>query len=158
MLSQQFFFYFKQRQAIYAVQVWRSYKQKDIENIERVQRRAIRMIEDLQSDPYHIRLKKICLISLEIRRLRADLIEVFKMMSGMEGLSFESLFQVNIRHSMKLDKQRISRDCKKNFFSQRITNEWNALPENAVTSKIVNQFKKEIASLFNLRRSNFRSQ
>ena len=111
------------------------------------------MKEGLQSDPYHERLEKTGLISLEMRRLRADFIEVFKMMRGLEGLSFEFFFQINIRgntrgHSMKLDKHRIARDCRKYFFSQRIINEWNELPEKSVTSKTVNQLKKENGSTF----------
>ena len=72
------------------MQVWRPHKLKDIENIDRVQRRVTRMIEGLQSDPYYEILQKTDLISLEMRRLRAELIEVFKMMRGLEGLSFES--------------------------------------------------------------------
>ena len=93
----------------YSVHVWMSYKQKDIESIEIAQRKATRIIDGLQSDPYHEKLKKNGLISLEMRRLRADLIEVFKMMRGLEGLSFESFFQVNTcqntrGHSMKIDK------------------------------------------------------
>ena len=42
----------------YAVQLWSPYKQNYIENIERVQRRTTRMIEGVQYDPYHGRLKK----------------------------------------------------------------------------------------------------
>ena len=73
----------------YAVQVGRPYKQKDIENIERVQRIVTRMINGLQSNPYHERLKKTGLIFLEMRGLSADLIEVFKMMRRLERLSFK---------------------------------------------------------------------
>ena len=61
----------------------------NIDNIERVQRRATRMIECLRSDSYQERLNKTGLISLEMRRLRADLIEVFKILHGLEGLSHD---------------------------------------------------------------------
>ena len=94
----------------YAVQVWRPYKQKDIDRIERIQKRATRMIKGLENDPYEIRLKKTGLISLEMRRLRADLIEVFKIMKGMEDVSQDMFFQPSTSkrtrgHSLKLQKK-----------------------------------------------------
>ena len=85
------------------------------------------------------------------------------MMRELERLPLESFLLVNIHrntrgHCMKLDKNRIARDFGKYFFNQRIINEWNALPEKAVTNQTVNRFEKEIAPFFNLQRSNFRSQ
>ena len=147
----------------YAMQAWRPYKQKDINNIESVQRRATRMIEGLSRFSYEERLRRLNLISLEMRRLRGDLIEVFKIMHGMEGLKPESMFQLaahsNTRgHTLKIYKQRSRLDCRKFFFSQRIVDEWNALPDKIVTSASVNQFKGGISQFFNAQRSNFRSQ
>ena len=52
------------------------------------------MIEGLRSDSYQERLNKIGLISIEMIRLRADLIEVFKIFHGLEGLSHEYFFQI----------------------------------------------------------------
>ena len=121
------------------------------------------MIEGLRSDSYQEMLNKTGLISLEMRRLRADLIEVFKILHGLEGLSHEYFFQIHHEsktrgHPFKLNKNRFALDCRKYFFSQRVVDEWNALPEKAVTSTTVNQFKKEIAPLFGLQRSNFISR
>jgi len=147
----------------YAVQAWRPYKQKDIDRIERVQRRATKMIRGLESDSYNQRLIKTGLISLEMRRLRADLIEVFKIMKGMEDIPQEMFFQTSTLkktrgHSMKLQKRNHRLDCRKYSFSQRIITEWNALPEDIIASTTVNQFKKGIAPLFASQRSNCRSQ
>ena len=77
----------------YAIQAWRPYKQKDIDAIEKVQRRATRMIEGMQNVDYGERLRRTNLISLEMRRLRADLIEVFKIVNGLEGLRAEDFFE-----------------------------------------------------------------
>ena len=54
--------------------------QRDIGNIERIQRRATKMCRDMRKYEYEARLKKADLISLEMRRLRADLLEVYKIM------------------------------------------------------------------------------
>ena len=91
------------------------------------------------------------------------MIEVFKILHGLEGLSHEYFFQIHHEskargHPFKLKKNRFNLDCRKYFFSQRVVDKWNALPENAVTSTTVNQFRKEIAPLFGLQMSNLRSQ
>ena len=59
---------------------------KDIEVLEKVQRRATRMVEGYRGMEYEERLKRIGLTTLEMRRERADLLEVFKILKGMEGL------------------------------------------------------------------------
>ena len=55
---------------------------KDIHLLERVQHQFARLFPDLRSLPYEDRLDKLGLCSLEERRNRADLIEVFEMIKG----------------------------------------------------------------------------
>ena len=64
---------------------------KDIEILEKVQKRATRMIEECAGKTYEERLQIVGLTTLECRRLRADLIEVFKILKGFEGIE-EKLF------------------------------------------------------------------
>ena len=45
---------------------------------------------------------------------------------------------------MKLSKQRASIDVRKFFFSQRVVNEWNLLPQEVVDATSVNQFKNRL--------------
>ncbi len=71
----------------YCVQAWRPYYQKDIDNIDKVQKRALKIIKEFEIMSYEGRLEKDMLMTLETRRLRADLLEVFKFMHGLEGLS-----------------------------------------------------------------------
>ena len=62
----------------YCFQAWRPYLQKDVDNIEEVQRHMTKMILELSQLNYEERLCRTNLLSLEIRRLQADLIEVLK--------------------------------------------------------------------------------
>ena len=76
----------------YCIQVWRPHLQKGIDVLEKVQRRATKMIIECKGMEYAERLKLTKLTTLEIRRIRADLIEVYKIIKGMEGLKEENFF------------------------------------------------------------------
>ena len=77
----------------YCVQAWRPHLKKDIEKIEKVQRRATRMKMGGEVLDYKSRLKRVGLTTLETRRLRADMLEVYKIMNGMEGIIEAKFFK-----------------------------------------------------------------
>jgi len=85
--------------------------------------------------------------SLKERRVRGDMIEVYKLMTGKEQISPGQFFtpvgaDYKLRgHDKKLTKARPRLDIRKYFFSQSVVNRWNRLPAKVVNSKSVNAFK-----------------
>ena len=90
----------------YAVQVWSPHQICHIRLIEGVQQRFTRMIPELKSLPYEPRLNRLNLLRLEIRRIRGDLIEVYKILNGLEkinpdlGTTTPDVIQWNWRKNM----------------------------------------------------------
>jgi len=65
----------------YANSVWSPYKKSDIEQIEKIQKRAAKLVITLRKLPYKNRLILLQLHALKYRRLRGDMIEVFKIVN-----------------------------------------------------------------------------
>ena len=76
----------------YCIQAWRPYRKNNIDMLERVQRRATKMIPKLRNISYEMRLKECGLTTLETRRLRGDQIEVFKILNGYENIDRNIFF------------------------------------------------------------------
>ena len=106
------------------------------------------MICECKDLEYHERLKYLKLTTLETRRLRADLVEVFKILNGLEGVTEESFFQRRTSttrgHSLKLFKERTRLDVAKYYFGNRTCNMWNALTEEVIQAKTVDEFKGKL--------------
>jgi len=80
------------------------------------------------------------------RRVRVDLIEVYKIVNGISGINFDGFLEYNTNdrtrgHSRKLRKKRFNTDLRKHFFTDRIINIRNALDDRTVTSATLNSFK-----------------
>jgi ribonucleases P/MRP protein subunit RPP40 len=60
--------------------------------LERIKRREARMVHGLKGKQYEERLKILGLTTLEKRRQRSDLIEIFKILTGKEDLDSEKFF------------------------------------------------------------------
>ena len=133
----------------YCIQAWSPYLRKDIDMIERVQRRATRLIEGFSDMSYEDRLEQTGLISLEKRRVRGDLILLFKVMKGFIQIDYKKFFELSKvnktrGHSLKLVKKRSNGEQRKHFFSQRVVDVWNRLPQYVVEADNVNGFKNRL--------------
>ena len=141
----------------YCVQAWSPWMEKDKQALEKVQRRATKMVPALRKLSYEERLKALDLFSLERRRERGDLIETFKIIKGFEKLKTSKFFQMVNKtsktrgHPLKIYKPSLRKNinCRKHFFSQRVIHGWNSLPRAAVNAKTVAMFKKELDSHWN---------
>ena len=128
----------------YAIQTWSPYQKGDIEHLEKVQRRATRLVKGYRKLSYEERLRKLGLTTLQTRRLRGDLIETFKIITGKEQVNRETFFQMNRSvydtrgHCFKLATSRSRLEVRRNFFSQRVISHWNRLPAHVVEADTVN--------------------
>ena len=77
----------------YCIQAWRPHLTKDIELLEKVQRRATKLIADCKAYSYEDRLKKVNLTTLETRRERADMIEVWKIINNTDRVQQDRFFK-----------------------------------------------------------------
>ena len=131
----------------YANVIWYpKYKYQSV-SIERVQRRATKLLPETQGMTYEQRLRYLQLPSLKYRRLRGDMIQMFKIMNGIDDLDKQHFFE-----SSKYDRTRNSGDkifiqhsktnTRKFSFSRRVAPLWNTkLTPKTKLSTNLNTFK-----------------
>ena len=127
------------------MQFWSLQLRKDIDAIEKIQRRATRWIPGLARLSYEERLKETELYSRERRQLRGDMIEMFKIMKGKDKISTDELFNRvdsdrTRGHSLRVKKRRVKTVVRQWTFTQRVVNAWNGLPGKVVAAETVDKF------------------
>ena len=134
----------------YVVQVWSPWHQKDIDALEDIQKRVLRMTSGLSSTLYHEQLKELGMMSLFERRKRGDMIQVWKILHNHDDVD-ETIWFTRKRSDgvrtrladcpFNLDLNTYNREIRQNFFSVRTVNVWNSLPDHIKEAKTLLAFK-----------------
>ena len=135
----------------YCVPVWSPFLKKDMDELEKVQHRSTKLIKEISKSSYEDRLKTLHLPSLYVRRLWGDLIETFKILKGFTNIKINILFERSTDSrtrglSLKLFKKEFRTNIYKNFFSNRVINLCNQLPQYVIEADNVNSFKNRLGN------------
>ena len=136
----------------YCVQAWSPYTVADKELLEKVQRRAVGMISGLTGGTYEERLAECGLTTLEERRTRGDLIQTWKIIHGIDSVERSTWFQMVadedtmhrtrlVADKTKLVKPKWKHKPREQYFSVRVVDRWNELPQSVREAKTINTFK-----------------
>jgi len=122
--------------------------------LERVQRRATKMIQGIEPLSCEDRLRELGLFSLEKRRLRGDLRAAFQHLQGAYKKDGEGLFtrvcsDRTKGNVFKLKEGRFKLDIRKKFFTMSVVRHWNRLPRAAVAAPSLEVPKASLDEVLN---------
>jgi len=130
----------------YAGSIWFPYKVSYIEKIETVQMRATKLFYPVRNLNYVDRLRNLDLPTLYYRRLRGDMILVYKMFNGLSDNVFNFIrsHTVTRGNSFKLFPEHMHYDCRKYSFRNRVISIWNSLPDHVVCARSLFIFERNL--------------
>ena len=116
--------------------------------------RATKLIKEIKHLPYIERLRHLNLPTLLYRRLRGDMIMVFKLLSGIYDCDLacqlvKPTHFVTRGHHLRLVKRHVRYDLRKYFFGNRIVSIWNSLPVNVINADTVSLFERKLDRFWN---------
>lgn len=134
----------------FSTPVWSPWLKGDIDLLEKVQEKAVSMISGLKAKTYAEKLKELNLLSLADRRTRFDVIQVFKIIKGIDKMPFNTWFDLQTgrstrgSHNLNIQIKFRNTEVAKNFFSVRAAKNWNELPSLIKESPNLSCFKKRL--------------
>ena len=136
----------------HCIQATSPYLVKDIRTLEKVQRRATKLVQGLKWVPYEERLKVLEMTSMEERIRRGDLIETYKILTGKVNISPCQFFinhqdRTTRGHHLKLKIRRARTQARAKLFANRVVLAWNKLSTEIITSENTNTFKNRLDKL-----------
>ena len=113
-------------------------------------------------DPYSERLKEVGLTTLEERRKRGDMIQVWKTLHEKDDVKAETWFCTQNRNPAGISTRhqanpwnispaistKLNLDLRKYFWSIQSVEPWNNLPTDIKSAKSLDSFKNKYDSLF----------
>jgi len=120
----------------YCNSAWSTYRKSDIEALEKVQKRATKILPHLK---YSERFRVCKLPTLHYRCIRGDMTEIltgkYDMRATPTMLGASS--SVTRGHNLRLNKFRVKYDLRKYYFTSRVVNVWNSLSSFVVSADSV---------------------
>jgi len=115
----------------FAISAWNPYLKKDINILERVQRRVTKIVSDIRHLNYAERCKAFGLTTLVCRLQRGNLIQMYKVVNNIDRINWHNkpiLRPRAVRHRGHFVGE-IIKNCeiRNQFFTNRIINHWNKL-------------------------------
>jgi hypothetical protein len=137
----------------FSSQAWSPWLIGDIEVIEKVQEKAVRMVTGLKGTTYEEKCTELGLETLKIRRERQDMALTHKyVMNEEQGLFTLASNNRGARTRRAagekcLVKQFARTDTRKNFFAVRAVDSWNDLPDSVRAEEKLPHFKRKLKGL-----------
>jgi hypothetical protein len=133
----------------FATPAWAPWNQGDIDILERVQERAV---SGLQGRTYEDRLRELGLPTLAERRAEADLIMAFKILSDSDkDYSAQWFRKMDARRPTRQNNNqnnlaigRAGHAYRREFFSHRVPEKWNGLPDHVKQASTAAAFKTRL--------------
>ena len=133
----------------YCSPVWNPQYVGNVKKIEAVQRSFTKRLKGLSNLTYSKRLFVLQAESLELRRLKSDLVLLFNIITGRSAignnlLSLDANIYCTRGHNFKLAKTHCSINCRLHSFAVRCMNIRNSLPARIVNSCSLSVFKRQL--------------